>query len=194
MPIVSRNVREIQESGDFMPEKPCKTLAACRELAAWVLLGEPGAGKSEALKSEADTTDGLYLSVAEFLSLDIDEGWRAQTLFLDGLDETRGDDAAESTLLRVRSRLKTLGNPPYRIACRAADWFGSTDRQTLQAASPDGRLVVLLLEPLSSQDILDILELLEASWMAWRITSLYSISFPLHCLLLYIVVHSDDMM
>ena len=157
MPIVSRNVREIQESGDFMPEKPCKTLAACRNLAAWVLLGEPGAGKSEALKSEAATTDGLYLSVAEFLNLDIDEVWRGKTLFLDGLDETRADDGAESTLLRVRARLKVLGNPPYRIACRAADWFGSTDRQTLQAASPDGRLVVLLLEPLSSQDILDIL-------------------------------------
>ena len=140
MPIVSRNVREIQESGDFMPEKPCKTLAACREFAAWVLLGEPGAGKSEALKSEAQATGGIYLSVAEFLNLDIDDNWRGKALFLDGLDETRADDAAESTLLRVRTRLKTLGNPPYRITCRAADWFGSTDRQTLQAASPDGRL------------------------------------------------------
>jgi len=41
------------------------------------------------------------------------------------------------------------------------------------------------------QDILDILELLEASWMAWRITSLYSISFSA-ALFVVVVVHSDD--
>ena len=42
--------------------------------------------------------------------------------------------------------------------------------------------------------IQDIQELLEASWMAWRITSLYSISFSAALLMLYDVVHSDDMM
>ena len=36
-------------------------------------------------------------------------------------------------------------------------------------------------------------ELLEASWMAWRITDIVFL-FPLHCLLLYDVVHSDDIM
>ena len=42
------------------------------------------------------------------------------------------------------------------------------------------------------QDILDIQELLEARWMAWRITSLYSISFS--AALFVVVVYSDDMM
>ena len=41
------------------------------------------------------------------------------------------------------------------------------------------------------QDILDIQELLEASWMAWRITSLHSISFS--AALFVVVVHSDVM-
>ena len=38
-------------------------------------------------------------------------------------------------------------------------------------------------------------ELLEASWMAWRITSLYSISFSAALFdVVVVVVHFDDMM
>lgn len=53
--------------------------------------------------------------------------------------------------------MRCSGNPPFRIACRAADWYGSTDRTDIEAASPNGKITVLLLEPLRHEDILHIL-------------------------------------
>lgn len=157
MLIVPRHVREIAETDDSRVENPALPLSGFREKGAWVLLGEPGAGKSAALKEEARETGGLYISIAEFLSDAPDSDWRGKILFLDGLDETRAGGDEVSVLFKLRSHLKKLGNPQFRIACRAADWFGSTDRQTIGGASPDGQLAVLVLEPLSEKQILEIL-------------------------------------
>jgi hypothetical protein len=103
------------------------------------LLGEPGAGKSSAFEQEAEAQGGIVLAVAEFLE-DVDAEWQGRTLFLDGLDETRAAGGGDRVLFKIGSRLKKLGNPSFRIACRAADWFGSTDRDTMAVASPDGEL------------------------------------------------------
>lgn len=157
MLLVSRCVRKIQERGDAISEQQSLPLQDLRNHAAWVLLGEPGAGKSSAFAQEAEATGGLHLSIAEFLIDEPQDEWRGKPLFLDGLDEIRASGSGDSILLRVRSRLKRLGNPIFRIACRAADWFGSTDIDAIKAASPDGQLAVLLLEPLRDKDILDVL-------------------------------------
>ena len=157
MLVVPRRVHRVLEYGDFRDENPIQPLSEFRDKAAWVLLGEPGAGKSVAFEEEAGATDGLYISIAKFLSDDPDVGWQGKTMFLDGLDETRASGGDVSVLLKLRAHLRKLGNPPFRIACRAADWFGSTDSQAISDASPDGRLAILLLEPLSPDEITDIL-------------------------------------
>lgn len=157
MLVVHRRVYRVLEDGDFRAENPIQPLSEFRDKAAWVLLGEPGAGKSVAFEEEAGATDGLYISIAKFLSDDPDVGWQGKTMFLDGLDETRASGGDVSVLLKLRAHLRKLGNPPFRIACRAADWFGSTDSQAIIDASPDGRLAILLLEPLSPDEITDIL-------------------------------------
>lgn len=157
MLLVPRRVRELDEQGSEPPQSSSCPLREFHDHATWVLLGEPGAGKSETLKSEAQASNGIYIAVADFLADVPKLEWRGKTLFLDGLDETRASGGGDSILRNVRSRLNSLGKPPFRIACRAADWFGSTDRETLSGASPDGRLPVLLLEPLNDEDILDIL-------------------------------------
>lgn len=136
---------------------PSRALDELRAQAAWVLLGEPGAGKSRAFEIEAQTTDGLLISIAKFLSDDPDPSWRGNTLFLDGLDETRASGGDSSVLLKVRAHLRKLGNPKFRIACRAADWFGSTDSQAIADASPDGQLAVFALEPLNDSEIQEVL-------------------------------------
>ena len=138
-------------------ENPSRRLDEIRDQAAWVLLGEPGAGKSEAFGTEAQATDGICITIAKFLSDDLDPRWQGKTLFLDGLDETRASGGDTSVLLKVRAHLKKLGNPKFRIACRAADWFGSTDSQAISDASPDGQLTVFALEPLSIPEIQEIL-------------------------------------
>ncbi len=152
-----RNVCKVNAPASPSIENPLKRLDEVRDQAAWVLLGEPGAGKTEAFKREAEATDGRHLSIAEFIDTDVIGDPQGRTLFLDGLDEIRAGSGDESILYRIRAKLKHLGNPPFRIACRAADWFGSTDRDDIKGASLDGEITVLLLEPLAKGDILTIL-------------------------------------
>lgn len=157
MKLVPRNVRRILQQQPYSGESQTESLRVFRDTRAWVLLGEPGAGKSEALKVEASEIGGQYCSISEFINDDDDAGLQSKTLFLDGLDEVRASGVGDSILARVRRRLKRLGNPPFRVACRAADWYGSSDRDDLRNASPDGEIEILLLEPLGREDILTIL-------------------------------------
>ncbi len=149
---VLRHVREVSDEQKLTQSKP---LDEFRDTPAWVLLGEPGAGKSTTFEAEAKETGGKYLRIAEFLELDLDDDDRGKTLFLDGLDEVRA--GGDNTLLKIRNKLKKLGNPPFRISCRAADWYGTTDQSDIAAAAADGKITVLLLEPLADDDILCIL-------------------------------------
>lgn len=152
MLLIPRRVRRVSND-----ENPTCLLPELRDQAAWVLLGEPGAGKSAVFDKEAKETAGVCISIAKFLSDDPDPDWQGKTLFLDALDETRASGGDSSILLKVRAYLKKLGKPKFRIACRAADWFGSTDSQAVSDVSPDGQLGVFVLEPLRLEEIQDIL-------------------------------------
>ncbi|WP_019867781.1 NACHT domain-containing protein [Methylovulum miyakonense] len=125
-----------------------------RERAAYVLLGEPGAGKSSLFIEEAQNTDnGFYISARDFIDLDRNE-WRDKTLFIDGLDEARaGKDDARTPLGAIRSKLSQLGCQYFRISCREADWLGSPDANDLARISPNQAITILHLNPLSSDDI-----------------------------------------
>lgn len=157
MTLVPRRARKLEDQNKNAVENLPEDLQKFRNFAAWVLLGEPGAGKSTAFESEADFTDGKWLRIAQFIHADPDNAWHGKTLFLDGLDEVRTSTADDSTIQLIRKQLKRLGNPPFRIACRAADWYGTTDAEDLKAASADGQIAVLQLEPLSEDDILTLL-------------------------------------
>ena len=105
---VSRTVTE--KTADDIPAES-RAIADYRERPAYVLLGEPGAGKSTLFEDEAKLTDGQYISARDFIDLDNDE-WREKTLFIDGLDEARaGKDDARTE----RSHL----------ACAATHWMRS---------------------------------------------------------------------
>lgn len=156
MLLIPRRVN-LLNSNDPSAKNAIRRLDEIRDQAAWVLLGEPGAGKSVAFQTEAEATEGIRISIVKFLSDDPEPSWQGKTLFLDGLDETRASGSDTSVLLKVRAHLRKLGNPKFRIACRAAEWFGSTDSQAISDASPDGQLPVFVLEPLDDQEIQDIL-------------------------------------
>lgn len=129
-----------------------------RERAAYVLLGEPGAGKSTLFKEEADNTDnGFYISARDFIDLDRNE-WRDKILFIDGLDEARaGKGDARTPLGAIRGKLSQLDCQCFRISCREADWLGSPDAKDLAGISPNRAITILHLNPLSSDDIKQIL-------------------------------------
>lgn len=153
--LVARRVKREPDQQTAETSQP-EDLAAFRDTAAWVLLGEPGLGKSEAMRMEAEAAgaDAKYLGVDAFIVGEPGEHLRGKILFLDGLDEVRG---GENILQLIRVQLRKLNNPPFRISCRAADWYGSTDRAILEGAATDSKLTVLFLEPLSDADIVTIL-------------------------------------
>ena len=158
MVFVPRSVKQLSQSPDGGSDTEAVGLDSLRSVPAWVLLGEPGAGKSEAFKSEAQSDNSLRLTIAKFVYSDIDEAWKDKCLFLDGLDEVRASATTASILIQVKSKLRKLGMPNFRIACRAADWYGQSDLEEIIGASPNGKLPIYTLEPLTTADIKRILE------------------------------------
>lgn len=138
----------------------CRTLELWRDLEAYVLLGEPGSGKTTVFKQEANAmgSAAIYLSTKDFLTLDHELTLSGKTLFIDALDERRSDSGStEGPLEAVRSKLQRLGKPRFRLSCREADWYfgGAKD---LVAVSPDGKVCELRLDYLVEADIKQLLE------------------------------------
>ena len=140
------------------PENASRPLEYFRETAAYVLLGAPGAGKTEAFKLEAERSGGCYVTARDFITFDDKSEWRGTTLFIDGLDEARaGSTDGRTPFDRIRAKLDRLGRPTFRLSCREADWFGATDKDCLQTVSRDGKVTVLHLNPISENYIREIL-------------------------------------
>ena len=129
------------------------------ETGAYVLLGAPGSGKTTEFERQAEETGGLYVTARDFLTFEDMAEWHGVTLFIDALDERRAGRADGRTPLdAIRSKLARLGCPKFRLSCREADWFGSNDRDHLEAVAPDGIVRVLHLDPLTEEDAEEILQ------------------------------------
>ena len=143
-------------------QRDCRPLADFRSHDAYVLLGDPGAGKTTAFEDEAEALGveaGHLVSARDFLEIDdppaVPPG---RTLFIDGLDEVRaGEPNARTPFDRIRRRLHKLGRPRFRLSCREADWLGENDRRHLARISPGGRVTVLRLDPLTEAAITRVL-------------------------------------
>ena len=160
---VSRTCTEIlPEDGDQYRKKEPRPLEEFRSATAYVLLGDPGSGKTTAFDAECDALgeSAHPISARDFLTLDVNNHpeWRDKTLFIDGLDEIRaGTIDARTPFDQVRSRLDQLGRPRFRLSCREADWLGDNDRRHLADVSQDSQVKVLRLDPLTESDVVWIL-------------------------------------
>ena len=165
MVVVRRNCTEMPEATD-VPEanqyrldaRASLPLSAFREVSSYVLLADPGAGKTTAFQMEQEElgSGAVLVSARNFLVLDPSSHpeWRERTLFIDGLDEVRtGARDKRTPFDQIRSRLDQLGKPRFRVSCREADWLGENDRAHLAAVSQDGRVKTLRLEPLDDSDV-----------------------------------------
>jgi len=149
-------------AGDSIRVGESLPLSELGSVPAYVLLGDPGAGKTTAFRreceaSEASGTAARYKTARDFVTFDVDSDGDP-ILFIDGLDEIRvGSTDARSPLDRIRNRLDRLRPPGFRISCREADWLGLSDRQSLVRVSRDGQVVVVRLDPLDETSIRKIL-------------------------------------
>lgn len=136
----------------------CRPLEEYRDLPAFVLLGDPGAGKTSSFEKEAGESGGKYVRARDFATFEPGAEYQGKTLFIDGLDEMRADGGDGRTPLDyIRKHLDRLGRPRFRISCREADWLGASDNEALKRVSPDGEIIALHLAPLSNSDIAEIL-------------------------------------
>lgn len=146
---IERTVRARKPDGSLTESR---SLADYQSMRAWVLLGDPGAGKTTTFKLLAEQERGEYLQASDFLEITPRDGYR-HPIFIDGLDEAAALEG-QSPLGRIRSKLSALGTPPFRLSCREADWRGSTDSDALQRLMGEGEFAELHLTELNDEQIL----------------------------------------
>ena len=159
--VVPRTCTEVATSA--LGHRETRPLADHRSRSAYVLLGDPGAGKTTAFNAEVDELgdQSLFISARDLItySLEHHPEWKDRTLFIDGLDEVRvGSSDVRTPFDEIRARLDALGRPKFRLSCRSADWLGAIDRTKLDDVAPDGKVTVLNLDPLNDENISRILE------------------------------------
>ncbi len=157
---ISRTVNLIEPRNDRRFGQDGLSLQDFDSDRGYVLLGEPGMGKSTEFDSATRGIDGTHLTSARrFIrsNLDSHPEWRKGTIFVDGLDEmrvSRGDPRA--VLDKIIFGLEALGIPKFRLSCRSANWLGSGDRKELGPLSGSEEIPVLQLNPLNDEGIREI--------------------------------------
>ncbi|MCF1369267.1 hypothetical protein LH704_21095 [Burkholderia cenocepacia] len=136
-----------------------RALPDWRNLDAYVLLGEPGSGKTVAFQMEARAMgeDAHYITVRDLVTVGLLPSAIGKTLFIDALDERRTDSISSLTSLDdVRRALQSAGRPRFRLSCREADWIRSGTAD-LVCVSPSDSVETLWLEPLNEAEITELL-------------------------------------
>ena len=162
---VARTCTELRPGDDDRRRaSESRPLSAYRDTPAYVLLGDPGSGKTTAFETECEALGdrALRLTARDFNTFDPHghPRWRDKTIFIDALDEVRaGSSDARTPFDEVRRRLDMLGRPSFRLSCRVADWLGENDCRHLASVAPqDSQVTVLRLDPLTDADVERILD------------------------------------
>ncbi|MBP6337819.1 MAG: hypothetical protein KA375_09495 [Vitreoscilla sp.] len=135
-----------------------KALSDWRTLDAYVLLGDPGAGKSWCFEDESAACHVTTISARDIVDRVARAPGQDQIVFIDGLDEVRaGAGDGKAPLGAIREWLAQAGNPRFRLSCREADWLGESDLRALERVAPGQRVEVLHLEPLSRAEVMTLL-------------------------------------
>ena len=102
MKYVPRTCTELPEKdSDQTGERNSRPLQEFQSKPAYVLLGDPGSGKTTSFEVESEELgeQAILLPARDFLMLDLNSNpdWRDRTLFIDGLDEVRAGSSDSRT-------------------------------------------------------------------------------------------------
>ena len=128
MSYVPRRIQTIKKDGktDTISDQEFSALEA-----PLVLLGEPGAGKTETAHAISEARHSPALT--------------SQQSRIDGPDELQAS-SAEQPLVAILKRLKDLGVRSFAVTCRATDWASVQNERTIETWFTE-RLVVGLFQP-----------------------------------------------
>ena len=129
----------------------------------YVLLGEPGMGKSREFHRETKrvggdvpiSADDLIHSGQEFYPK-----WKNGVVFIEDIDQVRTNDRGlVSVVKQITSCLEELGNPAFRISCRTASWLSAEDLADLHLWIQSEKIQILLLNPPTMDEVCDFISL-----------------------------------
>ena len=159
--VVERTCSELLPDSKKNGRSDGKPLTAYRSAQGYVLLGDPGSGKTTAFQGESDALgdESRFITARDFLvHKSAPAELKDKTLFIDGLDEVRvGKSGPRTPFDQVRELLLVLEKPKFRISCREADWLGENDRSSLEYVSGDSTVIALRLDPLTPKAVQEIL-------------------------------------
>ena len=158
---VSRTVCLIEPEDDPRFGQEGLTLADFRKDRCYVLLGDPGMGKSTAFEIEAlQFYDTEPITARRFIRGDMERSINLTKgpIFIDGLDEVRaGGKDPRTPLDKILGKLTDLRYPRFRISCRSNGWLESGDLKELAFHSGRKSIPVLQLDSLSRRNVEEII-------------------------------------
>ena len=117
-----------------------------------VILGDPGLGKTVLTRWLGEQPGMKFVRAGTFVRAANPSNSVAGTerIVVDGLDEI-ASAAPGGAVEAVLKQLSAIGNPPFVLSCRAADWMGAADR--VKIGDDYGAVPVLLhLQPFTEDD------------------------------------------
>lgn len=150
--MLDRQVLQMQPALEL--EERIRPFSSYRATVNLVVLGDPGAGKTELFRQSARAADGHFITVRNFLNTPAELLPKDQSLWVDGLDETRSGRGDRDTIDRLVQKLHAVRPPALRLSCRVADWLGASDLSALGAYFNHcgGAPAVVQLQPLSPDE------------------------------------------
>ncbi|MGV0909578.1 NACHT domain-containing protein [Martelella sp. FOR1707] len=137
-------------------DKVIRHLSEFRDQPYLVLLGEPGAGKSSALKFEATSEGGSVVTCRELLNGLAKQGH--STFYLDALDEYRSDGSGKDKILKLSAEISKRNITRWRLTCRSEDWRENSDVMAMRHAANNQSIVEAHLLPLSDDEAITLLK------------------------------------
>lgn len=156
--MLDRQVLQIQpQPGQNASAHP---FTSYRDAPNLVVLGDPGAGKTELFKQSAKATDGHFLNVRSFVNTPAEALPRDKPLWIDGLDEYRSGRSDRTAIDRLIEKLHIVQPPGVRLSCRVADWLGDSDVRALASYFDlqGGAPAVVQLQPLNRDEQQSVLQ------------------------------------
>ncbi|MGP2522131.1 NACHT domain-containing protein [Pantoea ananatis] len=137
--------------GDTVPFSELETI---RNI---IILGDPGSGKTELLRSRNKIHGGVLTKAANFLKRPIKcEGGE---FYIDALDERRTSTNKLAMVDEISGKLWEVQPDKFRLASRKQDWLGDVDLEIFRDYFEDnGGYIVVSLMPLTDDELTTVLK------------------------------------